>query len=367
MKKVLITILAIFLLAGCTKVNDGNVIESVEEPKSEIITITDAQDREVSFDKAPTKAVCIGPGALRLYTYIKGSDNLAGVEEIEKSPNPSKPYVIAYPEIMDMDIIGPGGPKNTPDAELLSFAQPDVIFTMYGGSKEELDAFQEKTSARVVALSMGANPVFEEDIYKSLKNIGTIMGNQERADEVVEYMKNIQKDLNERSKDAQSPPVYVGGIGYRGAQGMLSSRAHFSLLQNINANNILDNLTQERNIMLDKEKLLELNPEIIFVDLGGDALIEEDMKIDRGFYEKLQAFQNGTAYAIIPYNSYTTNLDTAMIDMYYMGKIINPEGFEDVNIEQVAEEIYTTLLGTNCYEQMMTIYPKSFKVYEIVR
>lgn len=383
MKKNVLVILIILFLAGCAQGNDaGNETEvkeevateteateqETEDPKEfEAVTIVDAEGREVTIEEEVEKVVCIGPGALRLYTYINGSEKLAGVEEIEMRPDPKKPYLIAYPEIMELDIIGPGGPKNVPDAELLSSAQADVIFSLYGEGKDSLDELEAKTASKVIGLSMGVNSVFEEDLYQSLENIGKVMNKTERAEELINYMKGIQKDLNDRTIDAKSPPVYIGGIGYRGAQGILSSRAHFALLQNIHANNILDDLTEERNIMLDKEKLLELNPEIIFLDLDGEELIEEDMKMDTAFYEKLQAFKNGTAYAIIPYNNYHTNVDTAMIDMYYMGGIIHPEGFEDIKIEDVAKEIYTTLLGVDCFPKMQELYPKGLKVFEIVK
>lgn len=60
-----------------------------------------------------------------------------------------------------------------------------------------------------------------------------------------------------------------------------------------------------------KEKILEWDPDIIFIDL---ATFQSDTKIN-GFYEltqdpvysSLQALKNKKNYSVMPYNSYTQN------------------------------------------------------------
>lgn len=366
--------LVVLLLAACAqkpeektsevKNDQGSIsTEKTEAEEFKPITITDAAGREVTFDEEVEKVACIGQGALRLYVYVNGSDKLVGIEDIEKrDEKPKKPYLIAHPELMELETIGQGGPKTAPDIEKLSYAHPDVIFSLYEFGKDDLDQLQEQTGSKVVGLSMGSESVFAEETDESILNIGKIMNKEEKAQEIIDYMKNIQKDLNERSgKVEDSPEVYIGGIGFRGSQGILSTRSNFNLLTNINADNVMDSITDERNIMIDKEKLLELDPEVIFMDLDGEAILKEDYKEDPGFYQNLSAFKNNTAYALIPYNNYQTNLETAMIDMYYMGSIIHPEGFKDVDIEKIAEEIYTELLGKDCLSDMLELYPNSLK------
>ena len=62
--------------------------------------------------------------------------------------------------------------------------------------------------------------------------------------------------------------------------------------------------------------------------------------------------QNGKIYAQMPYNYYNTNIDTAIADAYYLGKILYPAAFADVDPEQKADEIYQALLGHPVYAQM---------------
>jgi iron complex transport system substrate-binding protein len=66
--------------------------------------------------------------------------------------------------------------------------------------------------------------------------------------------------------------------------------------------------------------------------------------------------QNGQVYAQLPYNYYNTNLDTAIANAYYLGKILYPAAFADVDPAQKADEIYTALLGQPVYSQMAAAF-----------
>jgi len=98
--------------------------------------------------------------------------------------------------------------------------------------------------------------------------------------------------------------------------------------------------------------LLAWDPDYLFIDLGGLAQVLEDYQKNPTFYESLSAVQNGRVYAQLPYNYYNTNVDTAIADAYYLGKILYPAAFADIDPAQKADEIYTALLGRPVYAQM---------------
>ncbi|KZL92076.1 hypothetical protein [Clostridium magnum] len=54
----------------------------------------------------------------------------------------------------------------------------------------------------------------------------------------------------------------------------------------------------------------------------------------------------------MPYNFYTTNIETAIADAYYLGKVLYPEKFKDVEPEKKADEIYKAFLGKERYSEM---------------
>ena len=76
-------------------------------------------------------------------------------------------------------------------------------------------------------------------------------------------------------------------------------------------------------------------------------LVNDDYAVNKDFYNSLTAVKEGRVYTQVAYNWYTTNVETAVVDAYYAGKIIFPDAFEDVEIEPLAKNVYTTLLGEN--------------------
>lgn len=381
MRKYLIPLLgAAFLLTACASTKQtaseaqssemtttvAQTSSSQEEAKSgESYTVVDITGREVSFDKVPEKVIALGHGTLKFYTYVAGPDKLIGIEEAEKTGHTVTGQSIhyAYPKLRELPTIGKGGAKFEPDYELLKYSEPDVIFIAYENTKEELDELQSKLEIPVVGLSAGMNgKIFEEDTYNTFEIIGKVMKMEDRAEKINSFLKEVQQDLEKRGGDvSESPKTYIGSCSYRGAQGILSTRTHLDLFDAPKVYNVMDELTEEKNVIIDKEKLVEINPELILLDLSGKELLDEDMQADPNFYKSLDAFKNKKAYYIMPYFTYGMNFDTAILDMYYMGSLAHPDKFSDVDIAAKAAEIYTVFVGKDVYNDLLGTYPESFK------
>ena len=105
------------------------------------ITITDMIGREVTIVPGSYKrVVCIGAGALRMYSYIGDVSLLAGVEDIDNttlSERPmmfdsvARPYVRAYGDIFNaLPSCGVGGPMaQTAEAEKILSCNPDIVIS----------------------------------------------------------------------------------------------------------------------------------------------------------------------------------------------------------------------------------------------
>ena len=324
--------------------------------------ITDLLGRSVRIPAETSGYACIGPGALRLYCYIADDAQLVGVEEIERSGQDGRPYAMSIPDAAQQPLIGPGGPANAPDAELLFAAGPDVIFTCYTADVSAVDELQAKTGIPVVALSYGAGRLFDQSVYDSLSLIGRITGNETRAAVVVDYFEEIKNDLTARTAGvAEKPSVYLGCQSSRGSHGIESTTGDYAIFDTLNAVNVVKEAGISGYAMLDKEKLLEMDPEVIVIDAGGLSLLQEDYDADPEFYKALSAFKDGRVYLQMPFNYYTTNLEIALADAYYIGSVLYPEQFADVDPAEKFDELSAFFLGIDCYERIAAQYYGGFQ------
>ncbi|HPQ70571.1 MAG TPA: iron ABC transporter substrate-binding protein [bacterium] len=353
MKRILLWAV-LFLLAS-------NLCAAASETKT--VTVTDMAGRQVTAPFDPDRIICIGPGTLRLIVYLQAASKVAGVEDMEKMNPGGRPYWIAHPELGKLPRCGPGGPASInkkPDLEAVLSVNPQVVFITYMDG-ELADEVQRTLGIPVVVLSYGKFATFDETVYDALGIAGKILHREKRADEVVSYIESLRSDLQKRTRDiptASKPSVYIGGVGYRGSQGIESTEQHFAPFDWTCARNVAQQVKPSigSHVFMDKEMLLKLNPDIIFIDGGGLNRLTGDYRKKPEYYKALKAFSRQKVFLLFPFNFYTTNIGTALADAYAVGKILYPERFADVDLEKKSDEIYAFLVGASVYPRMKKSY-----------
>ncbi len=318
------------------------------ESDGETRTITDMTGREVEVPKDIDEVVGIEAGALRLLVYMNATDMVSGVENFEKDDG-LRPYIMAHPELQDETSIGP---QHGGNSELIMDLDPDVIFWTYAeaGKAEDL---QEQTGIPVIALRYGDLDDNRDMFYRALDTIGKVLDKTERAQEIQDFIEGTISDLNQRTEEIpeeEKSKCYVGGIGQRGPHGIKSTLPDYSPFEFVNAKNVADDLTTE-HAMVDPEKIVDWNPERLFIDEGGYELLKDDIE-NNDLYKSIDAVKNNETYAVMPFNYYTANYGTILADSYYIGKVLFPERFNDVDAEEKADQIYKELVGEGVYDEM---------------
>ncbi|MCX7724805.1 MAG: iron ABC transporter substrate-binding protein [Thermodesulfovibrio sp.] len=321
--------------------------------------IVDLEGRTIIIPQNVERVIPLG-GALRFIVYLDAFEKVVGVENFEKKfkNNPLRPYSLKISNYIDkIPSIGEGGPGKIPDIEKLIELKPDLIIAM-GIDKTVVNAIETKTKIPIVVLSSGGRGFFDEDlVIESLRLLGKILKKENKAEKLIKYIKKSKEDLLKRtSESASSVRVYVGGIAYGGRQGFTSTQADFMPLKWINAKNLADAIKTKGPVFLNKEQILKWNPDVIFIDLAGLELIAEDLKKNYDFYRSLKAVKEEKIYSILPYNNYHTNIEIAIANSYFMGKIIYPKKFKDIDPNKKADEIVYEFLGLKGY--MSKLPPK---------
>ncbi len=188
--------------------------------------------------------------------------------------------------------------------------------------------------------------------------MGEVSGASPRALDVVNFFKEIIGDLQKRSAEVDGgPSAYVGGIAFRGPHGFLSTEPTYPPFLFTGAKNVAaqGSAAKARHAVVDREALLRWDPQVIFVDLStltasvGGALVELR---DEPLWAELSAVKNQKIYGVLPYNWYTQNFGNILADAYFVGSILFPDRFADVNPSAKADDIYRFLVGKSVFKRL---------------
>ncbi len=329
-------------------------------------TFTDSLGRQVAVPDTVDKVICSGPGSLRLLTYLQAQDMIVGVDDIEtrRSRFDARPYAMANPQFKKKPLFGEFRGFDNPELILTLEPQPQVILKTYSSSMGyDPVELQEKTGIPVVALNYGDLGKLRPDFYASLRLMGEIVGKKERAEKVIDFFDKEIADLKKRTADIpadKQPSVFLGGVAFKGPHGFQSTEPTYPPFQFINANNLAYDPAMSKKELrqsdIAKEKIVAWNPDYLFLDLatlqlGNEAGGLYELRSDPA-YQSLSAVKNGKVYGLLPYNWYTKNYGSILANAYFIGKLLYPERFKDVDPAAKADEIYTFLVDKPVFNQM---------------
>lgn len=351
----LLAVFAVLISAGCVTTDSPGDSEGM-------ITITDAFGREVSIPENPEKIAVVGSGSMRYFVYLGiDLDDVCAVDYQDSKLNIEtvnvRPYALANPEILEIPEVGAA--KGVVDNEKLLMSGADILF-MGGASSsnaEVANEIQEKTGVPVVMFYTGNYVTDAEKIQATLLMLGEILGKEQRAKDLIAYFDAVEADLKKRVAGLSAEEtVYVGGVSYNGVHGLDGTDPTyypFAVLNIKNAAAEVTSVSQTGYAQISKEKLLEWDPDFILVDLStltaaeGGALVE--LKNDPS-YRELTAVKNSMVYTVNPHTSMNVNHETTLANAYFIGKLLYPEQFEDIDPVKKADEIYTFVVGEPVFD-----------------
>jgi len=324
-------------------------VQGTEAPG--VRTILDGNGREVEIPETVERVVCVGVGALRYTCYLDAQDLAVGVEEYETKPGMDRMYnYVNHDKFADLPAIGGNG---DPYVEEIINVDPQII-VMTPKASVDPEALQAKTGIPVVVIP-GSDTTLDDNAYETIRILGELYGKEDRAETLTEYLRGIEKDLNDRTAgvaDEEKPSAYVSGVSFKGLHGFEGTEAGYGPFALIHAKNLADTTGQMGAFDVDLEQVLAWDPDVIFVDFNGLDLIRADYAAHPDFYNSLTAVREGRVYSQISFRSYASNLETALADAYYAAAILYPDQFADVDIEEKTGEIFQMLLGSNPYNDL---------------
>ena len=356
MKKILALVLVlcmVVVLAACAQNN--------EDKKGTETTVTDMIGREVTVIPGSYKrVVCIGAGALRMYSYIGDVSLLCGVEDIDNislTERPkmfdsvARPYVLAFGETFKtLPSCGVGGPNaQSAEAEKILSCNPDIVISEYEDVDKE-NALQEQLGVPVITLKSGSNGVFADEFKRSMKLLGNIFGKVSKANTLVEFIEKETADIQNRTKDipdSEKPSVYICGLGNWGTTNHLMTSENFMPFTVANIKNAASGLGIKGIGAIETEKFVSIGEQIdiMIIDTAAVKNIKPLYAQDNTMFDTCKAWNDGNVYIQMAYNAYYTNYELALANAWYVAKVVYPDKFEDIDMTQKLNEITNAFLG----------------------
>ncbi|TVQ95897.1 MAG: iron ABC transporter substrate-binding protein [Desulfovibrionales bacterium] len=330
-------------------------------------SITDMLGRDVVVPSLVDRVICSGSGCLRLLVYLQGQDRIVGVDSAEKGGLPfgvdARPYAVANPGFGEYPLFGEFRGHDNPELIAALDPAPQVILKTNAQRDGGADALQAKTGIPVIGLGYGNLTHGRENLNQTLRIMGQVIGKEERAEAVIAFFHALQADLEQRAArvaEDDRPSTFIGGIAMRGGHGFASTEPAYAPFAFLNVRNVAGDLstgeTGGSHATVAKEQLLLWDPDVVFLDISttrlqGGANGLEQLRTDPA-YQALSAIQANRVYGVFPYNFYTTNYESVFANAYFIGSVLYPEQFADIDPMAKAEEIATFLNGGPAFERI---------------
>ena len=380
MKRMAVLLLALTMtltLLGCGQVQDTTPDDASTD--TDTVTVTDMIGREVTVAPGSyQRVVCIGAGALRMYSYIGDTALLCGVEDIDNTTltdrpkmfdGVARPYVLAYGDVFAaLPSCGVGGPNaQAAEAEKILACQPDIIISEYEDA-EKADALQQQVGVPVITLRAGADGVFAEAFSGSLRLLGQLFGREDRAEELISFIEAETAEITRRTADvaeADKPGVYICGLGNWGTTNHLMTSQSYAAFRVANIRNAVTDLGTNAVQAIEAEKFAALGDsiDVMLIDAAAVKNIAPLYQEDPALLDTCRAWQTGQVYLEMAYNAYYTNYEIALANAWFAAKCVYPDLFADVDMTAKTNEITKSFLGQELAEQIVTC-PSSFGGYQ---
>ncbi len=343
------------------------------------ITITDMIGREVSIVPGSyQRVVCIGAGALRMYSYIGDVSLLCGVEDIDNLSldsrpkmfdSVSRPYVQAFGDkFKTLPSCGVGGPNaQAAEAEKILSCNPDIVISEYEDVEKE-NALQAQLGVPVITLKAGPKGVFDDAFANTMTMLGQIFKAETRAKELNDYIASEKAEIQRMTanvRDADKPSVYICGLGNWGTTNHLMTAQNYISFNIANVKNVVSGLATDGIQAIEKEKFVALGPDmdIIIMDAAAVKNIKPLYAEDPAMFDSCKAWKNGEVYLEMAYNAYYTNYELALVNTWFIAKAVYPGLFESIDMTEKTNEVTKMFLGKELADAVYAA-PSSFGGYQ---
>lgn len=276
-------------ISGCSKENepsDKSATKPTEttkkEPQKETaktsfpFTLTTKDDATVTFDRVPERVLSTNPNtgeqlmALGLGAKIIATsyNNAELLPEQYRQEYESKPVIAdKYPSLEATLDLNPDFIYGRSSA----FSDKDTAIATH----DKLSEYGIMSLSSIEGYKLGCDV---EDVYQDFYNLGKIFQVEDKATEVVDYMKKQIEAVKGKIKNTEAVKVFNFDAEQDGGAYTPGNNFTSKLIRHAGGINIFENLEKTWN-MVSWEAVLEGNPDIIMINDYGDVSAQDKIAL----------------------------------------------------------------------------------------
>lgn len=178
-------IIGVAFLAGCTQTADNT-------DQANLANVTDDIGREMMVRRDVARVVSLAPNLTEIIFAVGGGEKLVGVTT----------YCDFPAETSSIEKIGD---TMTPNIEKIISLKPDIVFVT---TASQLQSFSDRLKERSIAV-YATDPNDLESIYRSIEDIGRLIGRRDPAEELVIDLRKRVARVESQLDAEKTPAVFV--------------------------------------------------------------------------------------------------------------------------------------------------------------
>lgn len=333
----LVVAMILLTLVACSgePVVDDNPGEDISEDTTEDVVVDEEENEEDSED---FRVITTYLPATDLVLSLQGKDNLVATDD--KSVQ-SELLAKLDPK---HEIKGIGSKKNGVNIEEIIGLEPDLVVLFPTKDGDDTKEKLENEGIKVISI----NPETLESLKTDILEVGSAMNREDLAIELNAYMDekiNMVKDRVADIEDKKS--VYLAG-----SRGVLSTHSgdfyQHEIIDIAGGKDLSEELVGGWN-EISAEQVISWDPDVIvtvnYSPDDGVSILENEA------LGPIKAIQDKEVYTI-PSNieSWDMPKPSSILGIIWMGQTLYPEKFEDVDLKEEADKLYTDYYGKSFTE-----------------
>jgi iron complex transport system substrate-binding protein len=299
--------------------------------------VTDFRGKEIILTKPAERIICLIESALSGIYMLQAEDLIVGVPSAVYNESVSNNYADLDERIKYRTVPVPGN-WDFVSIESVIALQPDLVI-IWASQAEAIESI-ENHGIPVYAVFLKSFT----DVYKEIEDLGLLTGKSQRADSLINYTRN---EIDKISSEIRDSELKKKEVYFVWSQGLLETAGTSSSVNElIELAGAVNSCTSEQeHVVINKEKLLEWNPDIIVMwhnnltDPGDIVSISEIQYINAVRYKQVYELPS-----VFMYDLWTLKFPNAV---KLLAMWCYPDVFPEMNMEEEQKRMLLELYGQN--------------------